>query len=141
MDDIYLNKAQVIENCLLRIRTKYKGNEEKLKDDFDLQDIIVINLHRTCQASIDIANRIIKMKNLGFAQSSKNAFSLLYKEKIISKSCLENMQNMVGFRNITVHEYAELDMAILQDILENHLQDFEEFSQVAFSFFKKESGI
>jgi uncharacterized protein YutE (UPF0331/DUF86 family) len=33
--------------------------------------------------------------------------------------------NMIGFRNILVHEYADIDRAIVYDVLQNHLVDLE----------------
>jgi uncharacterized protein YutE (UPF0331/DUF86 family) len=36
--------------------------------------------------------------------------AVLAKEKIISKELSEDLQKMVGFRNIAVHEYQELDL-------------------------------
>lgn len=37
------------------------------------------------------------------------------------------MKNMVGFRNIAVHSYQELQVPILQAIVSDHLTDFETF--------------
>jgi len=37
--------------------------------------------------------------------------------------CSKNKRGMVGFRNIAVHDYQELDMEILKSIIENNLED------------------
>ena len=37
------------------------------------------------------------------------------------------MKNMVGFRNIAVHSYQEIQRPILEAILQNHLTDFADF--------------
>jgi uncharacterized protein YutE (UPF0331/DUF86 family) len=37
------------------------------------------------------------------------------------------MNAMVGFRNIAVHEYQNIDKEILKSILQNNLRDIEEF--------------
>ena len=34
---------------------------------------------------------------------------------------------MIGFRNIAIHEYKNIDESIVQDIIENHLKDLKEF--------------
>ena len=34
------------------------------------------------------------------------------------------MKVMVGFRNIAVHDYQEMNLVILQKIVEDHLKDF-----------------
>ena len=38
-----------------------------------------------------------------------------------------NMKGMVGFRNIAIHEYKQLDEEIVRDVIENHLGDIKEF--------------
>ena len=47
--------------------------------------------------------------------------------KIISFELEEKMNAMVGFRNIAVHEYQNIDKEILKSILQNNLRDIEEF--------------
>lgn len=37
------------------------------------------------------------------------------------------LQQMVGFRNILVHEYARTNLAIVRDVLENRMGDLSEF--------------
>ena len=64
---------------------------------------------------------------LGVPQSSRDAFSLLNQHQRLSASTTTRMQAMVGFRNLAVHSYQELQLPILQAILDQHLQDFEAF--------------
>ena len=47
------------------------------------------------------------------------------------------MQGMIGFRNIAVHEYQELDLEILKNILDNHLGELREFAR---EILKKNKG-
>ena len=39
------------------------------------------------------------------------------------------MKGMIGFRNIAVHDYKEIDEEILQDVIENHLNDLLDFAR------------
>lgn len=41
----------------------------------------------------------------------------------------EQLGRMVGFRTIAVHAYQRLDLAKVVDIVENHLVDFQRFTQ------------
>ncbi len=43
---------------------------------------------------------------------------------MIDEQLAKNMQNMVGFRNLAVHQYDKVDMSIIHAILEKHLDDF-----------------
>lgn len=38
--------------------------------------------------------------------------------------------NMVGFRNIAVHDYQALELTILEARLENHIDDFKGFTKI-----------
>ncbi len=125
---VIFNKYTIIENCIKRINSVYDGKLETLKD-FDKQDIIVLNLQRACQATIDIAMHIISVRNLGAPQSGKGAFIILQENNLIDKETSKKIQGMIGFRNIAVHEYQELDLNILKNILDEHLEDLREFAR------------
>ena len=51
----------------------------------------------------------------------------------MDKDLTDKMISMVGFRNIAVHEYQEINTDILKSILVNNLKDFEEFYSLVFS--------
>jgi uncharacterized protein YutE (UPF0331/DUF86 family) len=42
------------------------------------------------------------------------------------------MKKMVGFRNISVHDYSEIKSEIVHNIAKNHLTDFEKFYGIIF---------
>ena len=124
--DVYLNKKRSIEVCLARIIEKYDGREETLRN-LDRQEIILLNLQRVCESVIDLAMHIVADRNLGVPQDSRDAFRLMEKADLLGAELSERMQNMVGFRNIAIHQYQELDICILHRILDEHLGDFEAF--------------
>jgi uncharacterized protein YutE (UPF0331/DUF86 family) len=127
-DDIILNKAASIERCLHRVQEEFEGHEEELETNFTRQDAIVLNLIRACETSIDLAMHVSRIKALGLPQSSRDAFDLLAKAEIITKDMAAAMKRMVGFRNIAVHEYRNLDTDILKSIVEQRLDDFTHFT-------------
>ncbi len=76
-DDVLLNKVAIIERCLKRIDEEYRGHEQELATNFTRQDAIVLNLLRACEAAIDLAMHLVRIKRLGLAQESREAFTLL----------------------------------------------------------------
>ena len=62
MNDVVINKIASIERCLQRINTVYSEVGDDLTTDFTRQDSILLNLQRACEASIDLANYINKLK-------------------------------------------------------------------------------
>ena len=60
-------------------------------------------------------------------QQSRDVFVILEKHHLISSEISRHMQAMVGFRNIAVHDYQKLNMAIVHSILEKRISDFQAF--------------
>jgi uncharacterized protein YutE (UPF0331/DUF86 family) len=126
MEDVVLNKVAAIERCVNRIREEYIGNEDSWKVNFTVQDSILLNLQRACESSIDLANFIVKKRKLGIPQNSRDAFDFLAQAKIINEPLQVKMKHMVGFRNMAVHEYHVLDLSVIDSIIQNNLEDFQE---------------
>ncbi|MCI8383981.1 MAG: DUF86 domain-containing protein [Clostridia bacterium] len=115
-----------IQRCISRIQEEYENNPENL-NDYRRMDGIVLNLQRACETVTDTAMYIISTRKLGIPQTKKEAFQILEENKLISKEMCDSMKKMIGFRNIAIHDYKEIDEMILQDVIENHLPELEEF--------------
>lgn len=126
---VILNKFETIEKCIKRINEEYQGNSKNL-EDYRKVDMIVLNLQRACEAVLDLAMYIVSTRKLGLPQTKREAFILLEESGIIDSKMSKNMQGMIGFRNIAVHDYKEIDETILEDIIENHLNDLLDFARI-----------
>ncbi len=129
MDDVLLNKAAIIERCLKRIAEEYIGHEHELATNFTRQDAIVLNLQRACEAAIDAAMHLVRVKRLGLPQSGREVFALLERAGLIPCDLAASLQKMVGFRNLAVHAYQEINPSILQAILHHRLDDLKAFAR------------
>ncbi len=130
MDDVILNKAATIERCVQRIQDEYKGSEEVFKTNYTKQDAIILNIQRACEASIDMATRVVRVRALGIPQSSRETFVLLENAKLIPVDLSQKLQAMVGFRNIAIHNYTTLNLEVVKAIIETELDTFLRFSQL-----------
>lgn len=129
MNDVILNKTTTIERCVKRIYDVYEGNPQNLSD-FTKQDSIILNIQRACEASIDLAMHIVSERKLGVPKASREAFKLLQDAGLIDAALAKTLMNMVGFRNIAVHDYQALELDILVAILEKHIDDFKKFTKL-----------
>lgn len=129
MDDIILNKISTIEKCIKRIHKEY--DEDQWETNITKQDSVILNLQRACEAAIDLATRIVRLKKLGIPQTSRDVFIFLENEGIIPKQLSRNLQAMVGFRNIAVHDYQKVNLIIVRAIITNNLSDFEKFINIS----------
>lgn len=124
IDDVILNKKESIERCIMQIRAYYeKPSDIPFEEDFFKQDAIAINIQRALELCIDLANHVVKRKRLGIPKGSKESFALLAQAGIIPKKLLKQLEGMVGFRNTLVHVYQELEIRIMKDVIEHHLDD------------------
>ena len=125
---VILNKYESIEKCIHRIEEEYENNSESLQD-YRKMDCIVLNLQRACELVTYIAMYIVSVRKLGIPQAKKEAFELLQKNDLISKETETKMKKMIGFRNIAIHAYKNIDESILKDVIENHLTDLLDFAR------------
>lgn len=133
-DDVILNKIANIERCLNRISEEYSGKEDRFRANITIQDSILLNLQRACEASIDLANYLIRKNKLGSPQNSRESFEILAQAKIIDAVLSDKMRRMVGFRNVAIHEYQTLSLDIVESILQNDLADFNLFTKKILHF-------
>ncbi|EKD42716.1 MAG: hypothetical protein ACD_73C00044G0002 [uncultured bacterium] len=123
--DIVFEKINQIQNCLKRIHSKVSSPDTL--DDLDIQDIVVLNLQRAIQSTIDLAAHVVRDESLGLPKDLRENFILLEKGNIITSEISQKLQHMVGFRNIAIHEYSDMELPILKKIISDHLGDFEDF--------------
>lgn len=51
----------------------------------------------------------------------------------ISDDLGHRLMRMVGFRNVAIHEYRDLNLEIVQSIIEHRLADFSDFAELVVS--------
>lgn len=128
-NDIIINKTATIERCIYRINEEYNNDPENLKN-YTKQDSIILNIQRACEACIDIAMHIVSTNKLGVPQTTRQVFDILNEANIIDERLADRLKAMVGFRNIAVHDYQALNLSMVQKIIEEHLNDFLEFTKI-----------
>jgi len=124
MMDVILNKKESIERCVQQIRLYYAmPSELPFEKDHLKQDAIAANLQRAAEQAIDLANHVIRKGKLGLPKDSKESFEILASARVIPQELADKLKGMVGFRNIMVHQYQEMDIKIMVDVIEHHLDD------------------
>jgi uncharacterized protein YutE (UPF0331/DUF86 family) len=131
--DVLLNKVAIIERCLARVLSEYQGHEDELEKNFTRQDSIILNLQRACEASIDAAMHLVRTRKLGVPQESREAYDMLCDSGIIDATLRDRLKAMIGFRNIAVHDYRKLNLAVVRSIIETRLDDFRTFGKAVLS--------
>jgi uncharacterized protein YutE (UPF0331/DUF86 family) len=122
-------KLESLRRCVQRIEDKTPGTAEALLEDNDLQDIICINLERAVQICVDLASHIIADSDIPAAGSMGESFEQLCKLNLISDELTVRMKKAVGFRNVAVHAYQEINWKIVYAIITTRLSDFVDYAK------------
>jgi uncharacterized protein YutE (UPF0331/DUF86 family) len=57
-------------------------------------------------------------------------FDVLAQQGVLSGELASSLKKAVGFRNIAVHNYENINWGIVHSIVKYHLADFSEFAKV-----------
>jgi uncharacterized protein YutE (UPF0331/DUF86 family) len=129
IDDVILNKTEIVKKCIGRVKEEYDCNPKNL-ENYTKQDSITLNIQRACEAVIDLGMHVIAERGLGIPQTSRDTFEILQDNKIITPEMCERLKAMIGFRNIAIHNYQRLNLKIIQAIIEKDMEDLLSFTDV-----------
>lgn len=124
------------------INDKLKRLEENLrvltdfKEQYSLEDLLTnkidewalrYGLLESIQVIIDISCSFVAEKNLGIPKNYSECILLIVSNKYLDKDLGERIIQMVGLRNLLVHEYGIIDVQRLYEYLD-HLNDIQDFA-------------
>lgn len=110
-----------ITDCVAEIR-KF-GRLELLQTDKVQERFVEHTLQIAIQAMLDVAYAIASDNNLGEPSDHRQVFDRLAAAGWITASEAALCRRMIAFRNVVVHRYLQVDLAILQRIVERDLDD------------------
>jgi len=124
-----------LRRYLQRIEAKCPADAATLIADYDLQDIVSLNLSRAVQLCVDIGAHLIAGTALPPPDTMGQTFDRLVQMGVIQQALALNLKKAVGFRNIAVHNYGAIDWHIVHNIAKKHLAGFSEFAKaIALTF-------
>ena len=126
--DVASAKIESLRRCLQRIKDKTPESAAILEGDHDLQDIICLNLERAVQVCVDLASHLIADSDLPSPATMGESFDRLQNLGLISPELASSMKKAVGFRNIAVHAYQDVNWRIVYSIVTRRLDDFRSFA-------------
>jgi uncharacterized protein YutE (UPF0331/DUF86 family) len=86
-------------------------------------------LHLAMEACLDIGQHLIAQEGFRMPTDNKDVFVVLSEEGVVPSSLLPNLISMAKFRNLIVHDYAQIDNHVVFSILKRRLGDFDAFAR------------
>ncbi|OLS01551.1 type VII toxin-antitoxin system HepT family RNase toxin [Tissierella creatinophila] len=116
------------QNLIFLKNVSFEINRENLKKDIIRYWGIERGIHICIESVIDIANILISSSEIEKPSTYRETILILSELDIIPKNFSKDLAKMVGFRNILVHDYINIDEEIILDVLNNKLNDFIRFT-------------
>lgn len=86
-------------------------------------------LQLAIEALIDLGNHVVADLGLGEVDTYADIPTLMAEKGHLQATSKEKWIQMIGFRNILVHEYLDIDRGIVHDVLQQRLGDFQELRE------------
>lgn len=91
-------------------------------------------LQLAVETTTDMGNHIISTLGLGEVNWYSDIAALMEEKGYITVDLRERWIKMIGFRNILVHDYLEVDRKIVYNVLQNGVDDLEKLKRAFAEF-------
>lgn len=117
-------RLALLRSTVARLRVA-AGRE--LDDDWD-QWALERGLQLAAQALFDVGNHVLVGAFASRPRDYAEVAPELARRGVISPALAKRLDGLAGFRNLLVHEYAEVDPVRVRDLLRTRLDDFSDFA-------------
>jgi uncharacterized protein YutE (UPF0331/DUF86 family) len=121
-------KIESLRRCVARVESRRPEQLDLLLTDFDIQDILSLNLTRAVQLCVDIAMHLIASSSQPIPETMAASFDRLHDMRVLPADLSDRLKSAVGFRNVAIHNYRRLDWGIVFTISHERLDDFRQFA-------------
>jgi uncharacterized protein YutE (UPF0331/DUF86 family) len=130
------HKSKNLNKYIKQLR-KYKGiNKKQLENDLEKLWSVERGLQLSIQIMIDIGNHILSEKGI-YANNNKDIFKKLSFEGIISNELYNKISSLEDLRFNLIFNSKSIDINEITDVLNNKLNDFEEFNRYINDYLEK----
>lgn len=131
MSELVMAKTESIQRSIQPARQELAVAGKSFASDFIRQDAAILNITRACEQAIDLANHLVRRHKLGLPKSAGNSFELLARQGLIPTELAAGLKRMIGFRNMAVHEYQDINSEMLAAVISHSSDDLLRLTEIA----------
>ena len=122
------SRLDALEGYLAELRSFQSVRREDFLREPALHHLAERYLHLASESVLDIAHHVISEQGFRQSQSYKDAIEVLHEERLIDRDLADRLKSWMGFRNILVHLYLEIDHGRTYDAIRDDLGDLVQFA-------------
>ena len=129
-----------MDESIRKLISLSKLSKNEFLSHYEKIDTSKYNFVVAIEAVIDICNRIISKRKLGFPQDYSDVIKLMSQQGVLEEDLVGRLLEMVKFRNMLVHIYRKIENDRLYKYLKENLGDFEAFKEAIRKYLKESSS-
>jgi uncharacterized protein YutE (UPF0331/DUF86 family) len=129
-NDRILEKIDELENYLRELEEYLPEQEEDYLNNGLRKRACERAFQLASENLIDICNLIISEKGFGIPANSKDSIMKLAENQVLPAPLSTRLEELIGFRNLLVHQYGRVDDSRSYSFLNMELKDFYQFIEI-----------
>jgi len=125
--DVLSTRLNALEGYLAELRPFLRHSREEFVREPGLHHLAERFLHLACECVLDIAHHVISDESYRQPETYRDAMTVLAEEGLIDAALADRLGAWMGFRNVLVHFYVDLDHGRSYDAIADDLGDLEAF--------------
>ena len=130
------NRLDKLHEYIEYLKHYQKKPFAELQEDYTLQGAVQHYLQLSIESLMDIGELIISSLRLQKPDTGAGIFEILAQKGIITRPLAENLRQAAGFRNILVHDYIKINLALVYQHLQNDVKDLDQFARTIAEYIK-----
>ena len=126
--DVLSSRLSALEGYLAELRPFRERSREDFVREPGLHHLAERLLHLACECVLDIAHHVISDEGLRHPEGYRDAMTVLEEERLLGPALAERLRAWMGFRNVLVHFYVDVDHGRSYDAIVEDLGDLEGFA-------------
>lgn len=128
--EVLRRRLQKIDEYVEYLERAQNYSLEELDDDLERQAAVERMLQLSIEALVDMGAHVITDEGLGTYERSRDVPGILNDHGYLGSDLCETWEQMIGLRDILVHQYLEVDIERLYDILQEELDDIQRIADI-----------
>ena len=130
-------RLRFIRDNVAQLRSRRNISFAQYQDDIVLRGFIEHSFHNTIEACLDVGKAIIREEGLRHPKDNADVFRVLCEEGIVPVKFLARLIDLARFRNVLVHEYADIEPATVYGKFKRRLGDFDHYVNLIQIYLKR----
>lgn len=130
-------RLKLLDDYTAKLRELAETDREEYLSNYILRAAAERLLQLSIECCLDIGNHLIARSGFRSPKDYRDIFAVLAEEGLLSQELRPRLMNMAGFRNLLVHDYADLEDPVVFRILQRNLDDFEAFAKAIGAYLRE----